>query len=144
MSNDKTFHGSCFCGAVKFTVSGEPAGMGYCHCESCQRWSAAPVNAFTLWQPESVRITQGADNIGTYNKTPRSFRKWCKTCGGHVFTEHPEMGLTDVYAAVIPDFPYQPGVHVHYQETRLRMNDGLPKMKDVPKEMGGSGIHISE
>jgi hypothetical protein len=104
----------------------------------------ATTSAFTLWQPESVQITQGVDNIGTYNKTPHSFRKWCKTCGGHVFTEHPEMDLIDVYAAVIPDFPYHPSVHVHYQETRLRMNDGLPKMKDVPQEMGGSGIHIRE
>ena len=24
-------------------------------------------------------------------------------------------------------------------ETTLRMKDGLPKMKDLPKEMGGSG-----
>src|ERR1044072_833703 len=83
MSNESTYEGGCFCGAVQFTVSGEPAGMGYCHCDSCRSWSAGPVNAFTLWQPEAVRITQGADNIGTYNKTPNSYRKWCKTCGGH-------------------------------------------------------------
>ena len=49
-----------------------------------------------------------------------------------------------MYAAVIPDFPYQPGVHVNYQETKLRIKDGLPKMKDLPAEMGGSGIAIAE
>jgi hypothetical protein len=54
------------------------------------------------------------------------------------------MGLTDVYAAVIPDFPYRAGVHVNYQETKLRIKDGLPKMKDVPKEMGGSGVSVVE
>ena len=90
------YDGSCFCGAVQFTVTGAPVSMGYCHCNSCRRWSAAPVNAFTLWQPENVKITQGEDNIGTFNKTPQSYRKWCKTCGGHVFTEHPGLGLTDV------------------------------------------------
>ena len=31
-----------------------------------------------------------------------------------------------------------------YQETKLRIKDGLPKMKDVPKEMGGSGITLPE
>ena len=82
MSNRESYKGSCFCGAVEFTVSGEPAGMGYCHCESCRHWSAGPVNAFTLWSPEAVQITQGADNIGTYNKTPQSSPKWCKTCRG--------------------------------------------------------------
>jgi hypothetical protein len=140
VSDGKIYRGSCFCGAVQLTVRGEPAGMGYCHCESCRRWSAAPVNAFTLWKPEAVQITQGADNIGTYNKTPLSFRKWCKTCGGHILNAHPGMGLVDVYAAVMPDFPYRAGVHVHYQEMQLHITDGLPKLKDLPAEMGGSGV----
>ena len=144
MSNKESYKGSCFCGAVEFTVSGEPAGMGYCHCDSCRHWSAGPVNAFTLWSPEAVKITQGADNIGTYNKTPQSSRKWCKTCGGHLLTEHPEMGLTDVYAAVLPQLPFQPGVHVNYQESVLHVRDGLPKMKDMPEEMGGSGDTLPE
>ena len=129
---------------LQLTVSGEPAAMGYCHCESCRQWSAGPVNAFTLWKTETVRVTRGADNIGTYNKTPKSYRKWCKSCGGHVFTEHPAWGLTDVYAAVIPDFSNKPGVHVNYQETKLRIKDGLPKLKDLPKEMGGSGVSVAE
>ena len=140
----KVYHGTCFCGAVALTVTGEPAAMGYCHCESCRSWAAAPVNAFTLWKPDAVRVTRGADNIGTYSKTPKSLRKWCKTCGGHLFTEHPGWGVTDVYAATIPAFPHQPGLHVNYQETKLRMHDGLPKMRDMPKEMGGSGITLPE
>jgi hypothetical protein len=144
MSNGKTYKGSCFCGAVQFTVSGEPAGMGYCHCTSCRHWSAGPVNAFTLWPPQSVRITRGADNIGTYDKTEQSYRKWCKACGGHVMTEHPGLGLTDVYAAVIPDLAFKPGLHVNYGETVLRMKDGLPKLKDFPKQFGGSGIELPE
>ena len=142
--NDKTYKGGCFCGAVQFTVTGEPAAMGYCHCDSCRTWSAGPVNAFTLWKPQALRITRGADNIGSFAKTANSHRKWCKACGGHLFTDHPQWSLVDVYAAVIPDFPYQPGVHVHYQESRLPLRDGLPKMRDLPKEMGGSGAVLAE
>ena len=144
MNQEKTYQGQCFCGAVELAVAGEPGTMGYCHCESCRWWSAAPVNAFTLWKPEALQITKGAENIGTYNKTPRSFRKWCKKCGGHLFNEHPGWGLVDVYAAVIPDLPFKPGVHVNYQESKLRMKDGLPKLKDFPKEMGGSGETVAE
>ena len=143
-SNERTYHGSCFCGAVEFEVHGEPAAMGYCHCESCRQWSASPVNAFTLWQPEAVRVTRGADRIGSFNKTPNSRRAWCTACGGHLFAEHPAMGLTDVYAALIPGMPFRPGVHVNYQESKLRIADGLPKMNDLPKEMGGSGVVIAE
>ena len=140
----RSVDGSCFCGTVQIVLRGEPVAMGYCHCDSCRRWSASPVNAFTLWKPDAVRVTRGAEQVGTYNKTPRSFRKWCKVCGGHILTEHPQLGLIDVYAATIPDFAFTAGVHVNYQETVLQMRDGLPKLKDYPKEMGGSGLSIPE
>ncbi|MEP6790991.1 MAG: GFA family protein, partial [Ramlibacter sp.] len=77
----KTYAGGCLCGAVQLTVTGESEGMGYCHCESCRKWSAGPVNAFTLWKPDAVRVTQGADHIAVFNLTPGSSRKWCRVCG---------------------------------------------------------------
>lgn len=144
METSRTYEGACFRGAVGIAVTGEPAAMGYCHCDSCRRWSAGPVNAFTLWKPESVRVTRGADQLASYHKTPNSHRKWCRACGGHVLTEHPGMGLVDVYAAVIPSFPFAGAVHVNYQETVLPLKDGLPKLKDVPAELGGSGAVLPE
>jgi hypothetical protein len=54
------------------------------------------------------------------------------------------MGLTDVYAAVIRNFEFKPAIHVFYSETALRLRDGLPKMKDLPKEAGGSGEVVAE
>jgi hypothetical protein len=136
--------GSCFCGAVQFTVTGDPAAMGYCHCASCRQWSAGPVNAFTLWPPGALQVTKGAEHIGTYNKTPGSSRKWCELCGGHVFTDHPGFGLVDVYAALIPTMAFKPALHVNYQETVLPMRDGLPKLKDFPAELGGSGATLPD
>ena len=144
MNQSNTHHGRCFCGAVEFSVTGEPAGMGYCHCESCRTWSAGPVNAFSLWQPDALVVSKGAEHIASFNKTPGSTRKWCTKCGGHLFTDHPGFGLVDVYAAMIPTLEFRPGIHVNYQETRLPMKDGLPKMKDFPKELGGSGIALAE
>jgi hypothetical protein len=142
-NNDETYKGRCFCGAVEIAVTGDPVAMGYCHCSSCRRWSASPVNAFTLWQPDSVKVTKGASAIGTFNQSDNSFRMWCTRCGGHLMNRHPQWGLVDVYASVIPDFPFRAGVHVNYQETVLRIHDGLPKQKDVPAEMGGSNTLIA-
>ena len=141
MSNYK---GSCFCGAVEVTLEGAPVAMGYCHCESCRHWSAGPINAFTLWKPETVKITKGEDQLAKYNKTEHSFRRWCTKCGGHLLTEHPGMGLTDVYAAVIKGLDFKPGLHVHYGESVVKVKDGLPKQKDMPAEMGGSGVLVAE
>jgi hypothetical protein len=139
-----THKGRCFCGAVEIEVQGAPEAMGYCHCSSCRSWSASPVNAFTLWKPENVRVTKGEQHLAKYMKTEMSHRQYCKQCGGHLLTDHPPLGLVDVYAATIPTLAFSPGVHVNYSETVLPMKDGLPKLKDFPAELGGSGIAVPE
>jgi hypothetical protein len=136
--------GACFCGAVEIEVSGEPEAMGYCHCDSCRSWSAAPVNAFTLWQPRNVQVTKGAAWVASYAKTPLSARKYCSKCGGHLMNEHAPLGLVDVYAATIPSVEFRPGVHVNYAQTVLPMRDGLPKLRDFPDSLGGSGEVVPE
>jgi hypothetical protein len=141
---ENTCKGGCFCGAVQLSVSGSPEAMGYCHCTSCRSWAAAPVTAFTLWKPENVKVTQGAENIGVFHKTERSYRKFCRICGGHLMTAHPSWSLVDVYAAVISDIRFEPKVHVNYGESVTPMADGLPKFKDLPQEMGGSGETLPE
>lgn len=89
-------------------------------------------------------MVRGGDALEVFHKTERSLRKWCRRCGGHVLTEHPGMGLTDVYAAVLDGFAFQPAVHVHYAETVLPVRDGLPKFRDLPAEAGGSGERLPE
>ena len=132
------YKGECFCGAVKIEVAGEPEGMGYCHCRSCRSWSGGPVNAFTLWKPENVKITAGKEHVATYNKTPISDRKYCAECGGHLMTAHPTLGVVDVFSATLPALAFKPGLHINYAETVLPMKDGLPKFKDFPAAFGGS------
>ena len=139
-----TYQGECFCGSVKIEASGEPEGMGYCHCSSCRSWSGGPVNAFTLWKPDAVKVTSGSTDLATFQKTEFSQRQYCAKCGGHLMTNHPTIGLVDVFAATIPDLDFKPGVHLNYAETVLPMRDGLPKLKDFPAEIGGSGESVPE
>jgi hypothetical protein len=136
--------GSCFCGSVKLEATGAPEAMGYCHCRSCRSWSGGPVNAFSLWKPEAVRVTEGQEHLGTYAKTAFSQRQFCTKCGGHLMSSHPSLGLVDVFSATLPTLDFTPGVHVNYAETVLPMKDGLPKLKDFPKEFGGSGEAMPE
>lgn len=88
--------------------------------------------------------TQGGENIGQFQKTGRSSRKLCKCCGGHLLTEHPTLGVIDVYAAVIPKLRFEPSVHAHYQDTVLPIKDSLLKQRDIPAKMGGSGLLLPE
>ena len=102
------------------------------------------MNAFSLWKPEAVQVTSGAEHVASFQQTAFSQRQYCAKCGGHLMTNHPPLGLVDVFAATLPDLDFQPGVHVNYAETVLPMKDGLPKLKDFPKEFGGSGEGVPE
>jgi len=139
-----TYKGECFCGTVHVEASGEPEAMGYCHCRSCRSWSGGPVNAYTLWKPGAVRITAGAEHVAMFQKTELSQRRYCKKCGGHLMANHPPLGLVDVFAATLSTLRFSAGVHVNYAETVLPMRDGLTKLKDFPKEFGGSGEVVPE
>src|SRR5437588_11117496 len=98
--------GSCFCGAVTLEVSGSPEAMGYCHCGSCRSWSGGPVNAFSLWNPEAVRVTKGTEHVATYNKTDMSFRKFCGKCDGHLMADHPPLKIVYGYTDTITELNF--------------------------------------
>jgi hypothetical protein len=139
-----THKGRCFCGAVEIAVTGAPVEMGFCHCGSCRSYTGAPLVAFVLFKAENVKVTKGAEAIGRFQKSEMSERQFCTKCGGHIMTGHPTLGFTDVYAAAIPTVSFKPSVHLNYGETVLPIRDGLPKLKDFPAEVGGSGQAIPE
>jgi len=139
-----TYKAGCFCGAVELEVTGKPVFAGYCHCRDCQAWSAAPINAFSLWKADSVRVTRGEAEIGTFHKTENSWRKFCKVCGGHLMTDHPRMRLIDVYASLLRGYTHEPTLHANYASKMVSVKDGLPKFRDLPAELGGSGETLAD
>lgn len=120
------YAGSGFCGVVELEANGTQEAMRYCYSRSCRSWSGDPVNAFMLWKPDSMQVTSGAEHIVTFQKAEVSQRQYCAKCGGHLMTNHPTLGLVDVFAATLPTLAFVPGVHVNYAETVLLMRDGLP------------------
>jgi hypothetical protein len=142
MANESTQRGTCICKAVEIEVSGPPAVMVLCHCESCRTWLSAPVHGAMLWPSAQVKVLRG--ELGTFKKTEASHRQFCVKCGGRVQVLHPAIGMTDVPSAVLPGVAFRPTVHVHYGEKVMSIRDGLPKYRDFPKEFGGSGEVVPE
>jgi len=79
------YSGSCHCGAVTFTVEGEPpAGAMSCNCSHCQRkgflLSFVPAEQFTL--------DGGDDKLATYTFNKHQIQhRFCTTCGTQPFAE---------------------------------------------------------
>jgi hypothetical protein len=52
-------------------------------------------------------------------------------------TNHPLLGLVDVFASTLPTLKFKPALHINYSETVLHARDGLPKFKGFPADMAG-------
>lgn len=143
MTDTHSYHGSCYCGAVNVMVTGAPVMQAYCHCRSCRKWHAAPINAWSSWPEDKVTIT---GPVIESTKDPLSGRVSCARCGGNVANKKPKLGTVVVYPITLAGsaFQFQPTMHLRYAERVMDVNDGLPKYKDRPENYGGDGEMIAE
>ena len=76
----KTYHGSCHCGAVQFDVDLDLGAIdtSRCNCSICRRqryWK-------TLVRAETVRVTKGMDALSDYQFGSNTIHHlFCKICG---------------------------------------------------------------
>jgi hypothetical protein len=71
--------GGCLCGAIRYTLHGEPTYSGHCHCRSCQKAIGA---GFVTWagvKPGNFEVTQG--EITICETSPGVRRGFCGRCG---------------------------------------------------------------
>jgi hypothetical protein len=71
-------NGSCRCGAVKFSVDGEPSRVGLCHCTDCRQESGSAFTYFGVWPAKSFEAN-GATSL-------HEGRRFCPTCGSRLFS----------------------------------------------------------
>jgi len=80
------FEGGCLCGAIRFTATGRPKGIYWCHCQSCRRHTGAPVSVFVAFEPNAYTVTKG--EITKFDSTPGKTRRgFCTRCGSTLTCE---------------------------------------------------------
>ena len=79
------YRGSCHCGAVKFSYTGEEITKGLrCNCSICSRKGA--MMSSEIIAPEALKIEAEEGALGLYqfgDKTAKHF--FCKNCGIYTF-----------------------------------------------------------
>ena len=97
--------GRCLCGAVQYSLRGEPIVTAICHCKNCQRQAGSAFSIMALAKTDRVEIT---GDLKTYSDTADSGavveRKFCPNCGSAMFSvkaETPE--LTIIKAGTFDD-----------------------------------------
>ena len=120
--------GGCFCGAVRFAVTGPESFACYCYCQSCQRAAGAPVVAWATYARDSFLITQG--DLCWRQSSPGVTRGHCATCGTSVTYEHEKrQGEIDISVNCLDD-PAIPVIKAHIwtedKQPWFKIGDKLP------------------
>lgn len=71
--------GGCYCGEVRYAISGMPEQSLVCHCPDCRRSAGAQSVGWLLVRCEQFKIRSGTPK--TFNSSAGVVRAFCGTCG---------------------------------------------------------------
>jgi hypothetical protein len=84
--------GGCYCGAVRYEVSGDPMFNGQCHCRECQYITGGSPNVLVAVPESVVRYTRGAPKVFKRDDLEKPVvREFCAECGTHLISRPPGM-----------------------------------------------------
>jgi hypothetical protein len=96
---EKTFRGSCHCGAVAFECDVDLSkGTSRCNCSICGKtrfWKA-------IVAPSAFRLTKGSESLTEYRFASKTIRHFfCRTCGVKTHGEGSALGIGQFVAVNI-------------------------------------------
>ncbi|MGE3746553.1 MAG: GFA family protein [Sphingomonadaceae bacterium] len=126
--------GRCHCGAISYSLEGEPQHSSLCHCEDCRRCAGAPVVGWAAFEAEQVTIN---GSPASYASSEHATRQFCGTCGAGLFYVNEQVlpGLIDIQIATLDDpEALPPQIQVQAAERLGWMNgvDDLPAFERYP------------
>ena len=130
-----TLTGGCHCGALRYSVAGEPQHVSLCHCSDCRKNAGAPMVAWAGFSEEQLTVEQG--ELTTHNSSGAAMRSFCPRCGTGLFYRNAELlpGIVDVQSVTF-DEPgaVPPQIHVQMAESIDWMagQDQLPRFERYP------------
>jgi hypothetical protein len=126
-----TPEGGCFCGSVRYAVTGIPLRVMHCHCSICRKISAAPVVTWVTFSVSEFEWTKGVPSA--LKSTANATRHFCSQCGSHMAFTIDEAKELDITVASLDDpLAFTPQYNIFY-DTRmpwLTFVDDLPKYDD--------------
>lgn len=130
----QNIEGGCQCGAIRYSISGEPVMAAICHCTMCRRAHAAPAVAWAMYQEGQVRFNKAQP--ASYASSTEGRRGFCATCGTQIsFTASFLPGLIDITIGSLDD-PESVKPTLHYWHSKhvtwAEFADTLPRHSEFP------------
>jgi hypothetical protein len=123
--------GGCFCGAVRYRLTGSPVFSAVCHCESCRRASGAPSVAWVTVDFGKFEFTQGEP--AAYPSSPGVLRRFCSRCGSPLTYENSKSpGTIDITTVTLDDPSRFAPTQEVWLADRLPWQPANPDLKHYP------------
>jgi hypothetical protein len=132
--SERELHGGCQCGAIRYSITGQPLLAAICHCTMCRRANAAPAVAWAMFRESQVVLRKGAP--ATYASSPSAKRGFCAVCGTQIsFAADYIPGLIDITIGSL-DHPEMVAPTLHYWDAErlpwVHFGDDLPRYPEFP------------
>lgn len=73
--------GTCQCGAIRVTLTGEPTDVTLCHCSTCQKAGGGAFMAAVGSRRQQMAIADSAGTLAYWRSGPGTRRSFCARCG---------------------------------------------------------------
>lgn len=79
--------GGCLCGAVRYSVRGEPVHIRRCHCTDCRKESGSAFTVYAQWPVEAFELRGEMSSYDNRGFCPRCGSRLLDTSGGDAMIE---------------------------------------------------------
>ena len=121
--------GGCFCGDIRYRISGEPVIQLYCFCKDCLSITGTDGYAGYMVNESDFQLTKGTptthDKLSKEGRTVK--RHFCGKCGSNLWGQT-EFGLISVAAGTLDD----PNL---FKPTKKVFVHDAPRWARVPSEL---------
>ena len=92
--------GGCLCGAVRYSVRGDPVHVRRCHCADCRKESGSAFSVYAQWPVEGFELS---GEISSYDG-----RGFCPRCGSRLLdTSDPSDTLIEIRLGSLDEAPFE-------------------------------------
>jgi hypothetical protein len=128
--------GGCYCGALRYEISGDIPMRALCLCRTCQKISGGAGNLFLGVEAAAFSYTQGSPRTFALSADSPT-REFCGDCGVHIAARSPEApGGVVVKAGTLDDASVfgGPGMVFWTREKQPyhRLPEGVPSFATLP------------
>ncbi|MGE0094758.1 MAG: GFA family protein [Alphaproteobacteria bacterium] len=128
----RSLAGSCYCGAVRYTVADEFRYAANCHCSGCRRATGGAFKPFAGIEHDKLCVTQGAERLMTYGDE-MGHDAHCQVCGSLLYSVVRSGAFVHVAMGTLVDAPsVRPDKHIFVGSKApwFTITDDLPQYQE--------------